>query len=242
MQLRFPETELRDWAAQYSYGREEAELAALRETVRSQEHLSKQQLTLLARWKSPRSAPRVKGNSETFVQEITNFALTARDERSRIEALTLLDGVLWPTASVVLHFFHLEKYPILDFRALWSLHTEQPPYYDFKFWWQYVQFCRNLSEKNDIDMRMLDRALWQYSKVNQPSVATEKLIAAFEGGTVYTAERQGKFLLIINQVALLDLLDSEDLKGIKPIQELTFPSKSARNDYIVQRGWSGGVV
>ncbi|GAB1406095.1 hypothetical protein MASR1M8_00140 [Thermomonas brevis] len=241
MQLRFPETELRNWARQYSYGREETELAALRETVQRQGYLSKDQLTLLARWKSARSAPRVKGNSEAFVQEITGFALTARDERSRIEALTLLDGVLWPTASVVLHFFHSEKYPLLDFRALWSLQTDQPPCYDFEFWWQYVQVCRKLSEKNELEMRELDRALWQYSKIHQPRVESERLIAAFEGGSVHTTERNGQYLVIINETAALEMLDEEDREGIGAVRELPFPSAAARDEYIKMRGWSGVV-
>ncbi len=242
MQLRFPETELRDWINQYSVGREETDLAALRDTVLRQRYLTKQQLMLLARWKSVRSAHHVQGNSEAFVQEITGFALTANDERSRIEALTLLDGVLWPTASVVLHFFHYDKYPLLDFRALWSLSTEQPPYYSFEFWWKYVQTCRNLSEKTGTEMRELDRALWQYSKVNQPRIEPDRLVAQFEGGEVHTAERDGKFLLIINEVALYDFLEAEDHEGIEPIKELVFHSKSARNAYISERGWSRGVV
>ena len=171
MQLKFPETDIHLWANQYTYPRQESELLSLLEAVQDQGFLTKEQLTLLAQWKSPRSAPRVKNNSEEFVQEITAFALSAKDERSRIESLTLLDGALWPTASVVLHLFHKDKYPILDFRALWSVETDVPRFYSFPFWWQYVQFCRNLAQRNNVEMRLLDRALWQYSKANQPKGA-----------------------------------------------------------------------
>jgi hypothetical protein len=170
MHLRFPEADIGRWANKYSYPRKESELLALRDDIQSHGFLTKTQLALLAQWKSPRSAPRIKTNSEEFVQEITSFALNAKDERSRIESLTLLDGVLWPTASVVLHIFHKEPYPILDFRAIWSVQADQPQFYSFPFWWQYVNFCRDLAERNDIEMRVLDRALWQYSKANQPKV------------------------------------------------------------------------
>ncbi len=170
MQLRFPDAEIGHWANQYSFPSKESELMSLRDSIQSQGFLTKDQLALLAQWKSPRSAPRVKTNSEEFVQEITAFALNAKDERSRVESLTLLDGVLWPTASVVLHLFHKDPYPILDFRAIWSVQTDQPRFYSFPFWWQYVQFCRGLAERNGAEMRVLDRALWQYSKANQPKV------------------------------------------------------------------------
>ena len=72
-----------------------------------------------------------------------------------------------PARSVVLHFFHNDPYPILDFRALWSISLDVPSQYDFDFWWNYVEYCRALSTESHLDMRQLDRALWQYSKENQ---------------------------------------------------------------------------
>jgi hypothetical protein len=140
---------------------------SLRSVVRAAGHLTKAQLRLVAEWKSPRSAGRVARNPESYVQEVTAFALSCESERARIEALTVLDGVLWPTASVVLHLFHAERYPVLDFRALWSVSAKVPAQYTFSFWERYVNYCRGVSEQSCVSMRTLDRALWQYSKVNQ---------------------------------------------------------------------------
>ncbi len=168
MKLRFAESKIKHYAARYSYGRNENELLALREVVQVTGHLTKAQLRLLAQWKSPRSAPHIEKNSEEFIQEITRFALRAGEERTRIEALTLLSGVFWPTASVVLHVFHVDRYPIIDFRALWSVGTDVPKQYTFSFWHKYVEYCRTLAKRNDVNMRVLDRALWQYSSENQP--------------------------------------------------------------------------
>ena len=109
----------------------------------------------------------MEGNHPQYVREITTIALQAVSERARIETLTLLDGVAWPTASVILHFFHRDRYPILDFRAVWSVGLEPPAQYGFEFWWQYVVCCRALAKKCRVDMRTLDRALWQYSKERQ---------------------------------------------------------------------------
>lgn len=98
------------------------------------------------------------------------LALTSTVERTRVEALTLLDGVQWPTASVILHFYHKDPYPIIDFRTLWSISMEVPSHYSFEFWWQYVEYCRLLAKRAHLEMRALDQALWQYSKENQVSV------------------------------------------------------------------------
>jgi hypothetical protein len=78
-------------------------------------------------------------------------------------------------ASVILHWCHADRYPIIDYRALWSLSVEQQPaFYTFDFWWSYVVCCRQLAEEAGVDMRTLDRALWQYSKENQPPTKTAK--------------------------------------------------------------------
>ena len=78
-----------------------------------------------------------------------------------------LNGVGWPSASTILHFFHNDPYPLLDFRALWSIGIESYKY-SFSFWEKYVDFCRNVANENEVSMRTLDRALWQYSRENQP--------------------------------------------------------------------------
>ena len=167
MKLRFDESQIENIANGYEYFREENHLIELRKQIQSKGHLNKEQLQLVARWKSPRSAGHVKKNSNEYVEEVTLFAFSAKDERSRIESLTILDGVSWPTASVLLHLFHKEPYPILDFRALWSAGLEVPKQYNFSFWKLYVAFCRDIADKNRVSMRILDRALWQYSKENQ---------------------------------------------------------------------------
>ena len=41
-------------------------------------------------------------------QSLYHSTLNEKEERLRIEILTLLDGVGWPTASVILHFYHKE--------------------------------------------------------------------------------------------------------------------------------------
>lgn len=129
-------------------------------------------LEKLAYWKSKRSAGRVRNNLETYVRSVSEFALATSDERARIQSLTILDGVGWPSASCILHFFHRDPYPIFDFRALQSLGVEVPSRVTFEFWWTYVEYLRDLAETVGTDMRTLDRALWQWSKEHGRSTPT----------------------------------------------------------------------
>jgi hypothetical protein len=73
--------------------------------------------------------------------------------------LTVLEGVQYPVASVILHFCHRDSYPILDYRALWSLGIEAPACYTFDFRWACVTTCRELAEATGLSRRALDRGL-----------------------------------------------------------------------------------
>jgi hypothetical protein len=166
--LKFDKSEIRQLAARYPE-KDEATIQEVAARLRTNGYLTKADFLALCHWKSPRTQPRAAENSEEFIRAVTEAALTTSSEQLRIEVLTLLRGVSWPTASVILHFGHHQGYPILDVRALWSLNAAPPPAgYDFEFWWAYVQACRQLADECGVDMRTLDRALWQYSKEQQP--------------------------------------------------------------------------
>ncbi len=166
--LRCRQNQLKALARRYSY--DNFDLSELRPKVVSQGFLTKDDLRRVAEWKSVRSMHHVEKNSTKFVEEISRIALSSMNERTRVESLTLLDGVGWPTASVILHFFHRQPYPIIDFRALWTVSMEVPNQYTFGHWWEYVEFCRALAKKANLGMRELDQALWQYSSENQEPV------------------------------------------------------------------------
>jgi len=91
MRLRFPDTEIVHIAQRYRYPREESHLISLKVQVQRVGYVDKSQLRLVARWKAPRSAGHVERNDENYVKEITSWALSAKEERSRIEVLTLLN-------------------------------------------------------------------------------------------------------------------------------------------------------
>lgn len=166
--LRFSQDKIKNWAEHYNYSRGEEGMPELGQKARQQGYLTKEELLQFFIWKTGgRGKSRCERNSESYVQELTGISFKTAEERLQAEILTLLDGVDWPVASAILHFIFPEKYPILDFRALWSLGIDKVPTYNYQFWKEYTDACKMLAKANNVDMRTLDRALWQYSKENQ---------------------------------------------------------------------------
>ena len=125
----------------------------------------------IGRWKSERAKNYYRQNDDVFVEEVTKIAFFSdTSERMRIEILQLLKGVGYPVASALLHFeLSSAKYPIIDFRALWSLYKMNKNIikYDFDLWNKYRTDCLNLTKKHNLSLRDLDKAMWQFSKENQ---------------------------------------------------------------------------
>lgn len=164
--LRIPIHEIRAYSNQYDYDAD-PKLDHIREAALGQRFITRSQLYEVARWKSKRRAALVNENEESFVREITGFAFQAVHEHSKIGSLVLLSGVQYPTASVILHFCVDDTYPILDFRAIWSLGLSQPSFYTPEYWVEYTKVCRSLAQTHGLSVREFDMALWQYSKKHQ---------------------------------------------------------------------------
>ena len=168
--LRFLPHRIGDWADKYGDAMDDAVPTAVGAAAKQRGHLDKAEFLQVARWKTPRSQSLCASNPPEYVREVTSVALATRNERLAIEVLTLLRGVSWPTASVFLHFCSPRPYPILDFRALWSLSCDATPAdYDFELWQAYVASTREIAKASGVSMRELDRALWAYSKWHQPA-------------------------------------------------------------------------
>jgi thermostable 8-oxoguanine DNA glycosylase len=169
--LRFLPRLIGHWAAKYGDAMDDAVPTAVGVAAKERGYLEKAEFLRVARWKTARSKSLCASNPPEFVREITTVALATRNERLAIEVLTLLRGVSWPTASVFLHFCSPRRYPILDFRALWSLSCDATAAdYDFGLWQAYVEQTREIAKASGVSMRELDRALWAYSKWHQPAV------------------------------------------------------------------------
>src|SRR5262249_56622933 len=87
------------------------DLFALRPTIQARGYLTKDDLEAVRQWKWPPSKGRSSKADPAFVEAATGVALSTPNEQLRIEGLMLIDCVGWPVASVVLPFFHTDRYP-----------------------------------------------------------------------------------------------------------------------------------
>jgi thermostable 8-oxoguanine DNA glycosylase len=131
---------------------------------RKPKFLTRNELSKIGRWKSPRIEKHCSNNDDSFVKSISKFSFTTKNEQARIESLLVFKGVSWPVASTILHFAFPDKYPILDFRVLEAIGWKKPAQYNFEFWKKYCSYLRKLAAGFKIDLRILDKALWQMSK------------------------------------------------------------------------------
>jgi hypothetical protein len=149
-------------ASRYDHAYDEP-IAAMVDPVRTRGYLTRDEFIRLGRWKTPRPLRLYEANSPQQVKQVTAIALTTDVEDLRINALLSLQGVAYPVASTILHWFHMDPYPILDVRAQESLGLEAKSYTP-AFWRQYVQHWREHLAIAGVDKRTFDRALWQWSK------------------------------------------------------------------------------
>ncbi|MBL7817621.1 MAG: hypothetical protein JNL70_21625 [Saprospiraceae bacterium] len=162
-QADFNRESLINLAGRFSYSKSDPEIKRVG-------FLTKEQFLEIAEWKSWRPKKWYQKNEAEFIEEVTKASFSATTERFRIESLTLLSGVDYPVASAILHFgCDPLKYPIIDFRTLWSLYSIENTQikYGFDFWDKYRNDCLMLSTKYSLSIRELDKALWQYSSENQ---------------------------------------------------------------------------
>ena len=168
LKLRFAESQIRMWADRFPPSVDDGRLREeVRPVVVERGYLIRKEFLEICAWKSQRTRSRCASNDEFTVRTISRAALASDDETLKMDLFRTLAGVEWPTASTLLHFCDERPYPILDYRALWSLGVQKPPAYTMAFWLDYLAFTREMSQRLDLDIATLDRALWQYSKARQ---------------------------------------------------------------------------
>lgn len=60
-------------------------------------------------------------------------------------------------------------------------------------------------------------------------------VFASEGGAIYVAEKDGKYLVIIDESSAVAMLSVEDAGGLDPLKTLEFASVAERDTYLEQR-------
>jgi hypothetical protein len=162
-ELQFPASDIAALASRFP-SVDDSRYRAAGAAVRDRGWYGRAEFIAVCRWKTARSASRVAGNSAASIRRATSKALASEDETTRMTELLQLEGVGVPTASTLLHFVFPAAYPILDVRALDSLGVRARSVYPVSFWLDYLAACRELADRHGVDLRTLDKALWQYSK------------------------------------------------------------------------------
>jgi catechol 2,3-dioxygenase-like lactoylglutathione lyase family enzyme len=61
------------------------------------------------------------------------------------------------------------------------------------------------------------------------------LVAGFEGGAIYTADRDGRFYAIVDEGTMADFLSEEDLAGLELVQTWEFATAEERAAWLARR-------
>jgi hypothetical protein len=135
--------------------------------ARDRGHLTRGELLLIARWKSPRSLPLVRSNSQARVQRVTRTALSAGNEVERMESLISLRGVSLPTASSALTLVDPDRYGVIDIRVWRLLHesgiVDQNPrgaQFTVAQWERFLSVIRGLAARHGVSARAVERTLF----------------------------------------------------------------------------------
>ena len=180
MKLRFCESEIDDLANGYTEHQEsegmhhrerENQVIGFRDGIQRRGYLTKYELYKVAYWKlsvygEDAAEPTLK-NPDDLIRVTTKQAFTSTDDWGKLLSLTeQLRGIGQSAASAILHLYDKGQYPILDVHALWSVGLKKKRRKEYPFWLEYIAFCRDIANRNGVDMRTLDRALWFYSYNN----------------------------------------------------------------------------
>lgn len=170
--LQFDISEIPSLAARYEEAQghldDQAFARAANIVLRKGEHTNATIDDLLAvmRWKSQRALGHLRYNTDEEIFEALDIAMDAEHERTAIAVLCGLEGFGVPMASAVLTALQGnsddERFTIIDWRALEALGRKNesitlPLYLD------YLDFIFELKERTGHSLRVIDRALWQWS-------------------------------------------------------------------------------
>ncbi len=142
--------------------------------VRQRKFLTKNELIKICKWKSARAIWHIKNNTPAEVRKITGDALTTRNEKKRIELLTLLQGVSVPMASAILMLTNPKRYGVIDIRV-WQLLYEMKAVktnpggksFNSEQWCEFLEILRKYAKKYNVTARVIERTLFAAHKDNQ---------------------------------------------------------------------------
>ena len=181
---RLPRRALPDLLRAHLSDEEDAHTSELMEGLqraRLRKHLTKGELERVCRWKSARAIQLIRANTHHSIRNATRAALSTRNERTRLEALTGLRGVSIPMASAILMLLNPKRYGVIDIRVWQVLHhvgavEENPRGTNFRVsqWMTFLAIVRASAAELGVTARSVERTLF---KIHQ----------RYQGGRLYEA-------------------------------------------------------
>ena len=160
--LQFEPADIPGLAKRYGPENDNKALAA-GSRIRGGEYTRKN-LSEIFEWKTKgRGRSRLLRNTDKEISDALSLAVSAKTERAAISVLVGLQGVNVPVASAILTAIDIERYTVIDFRALEALGYKSADR-SVNFYLTYLDFCRQLAKRHKVRLRDLDRALWQWSE------------------------------------------------------------------------------
>jgi len=154
-----------DYSDRYDYSGD-VRMSEIGEGAQARGYFTREECLEMVNWKSRgRQRRNAQRNSAEAIPTATEVLVGSDDDRDWLRAMRGLHGVQIPTASVFRHFTRRDC-PILDRRALQALGVDNPPrHYPLAFWDAFATTCASLQEQGGVSFRILDRAMWAWSKL-----------------------------------------------------------------------------
>ena len=93
-----------------------------------------------------------------------------------------------------------------------------------------------LADGNPRSDRDRHENMYKIGNVDDDYFPDKTLLKGFEGGAVFSAEKEGKFYLILDESTMASILDEEDLPD-ELVKTIEFDTVEERDEYIKSRGW-----
>ncbi len=142
--------------------------------VKIRGYLTKEELRIICRWKSPRAIWLIEKNSPQRIEAISQRAFETKSERNKIKLLTSLQGVSIPMASAILMLINPKRYGVIDIRVWQLLYAMKSVTkkargvgFSFKNWFQFLMIIRFYSKKYYVKARDIERTLFNVHRLYQ---------------------------------------------------------------------------
>lgn len=162
--------EIRNLAMQYvKESGDDSEVMAAGTAIREGSY-SRENLMTIVEWKLGRpngtyfpSIRYIKENTDEAIASSLRAAVHAKTEREAIEACMRLQGVQVRVASAIMMAIYPKRYTVIDVRSLEELgqSNDRP---SVAYYLQYREACEQIAEARGVELRDLDRALWQKNR------------------------------------------------------------------------------